>query len=288
MNLHPDDCFVLRGAEGEEIGGDLYLPADRENPPLVLVVHGFKGFKDWGFFPWFGRRLAEAGLAAAIFNLSHNGVGANPETFERLDLFERDTWSKRLFDLGQVMQAASQGLLTDKARPNPGRLGILGHSMGGGLAVLAAARDSRVHSIATLAAICKADRFPPEQVDAQLHAFGHVRVMNARTRQEMRIGREFFEEIRRDPGACDIEAAARELNCPWLLVHGTADESVAFEEAHRLLDCAAENAVAGENAKLLAIEEATHTFGAVHPFAGSTPHLEQAADAVCDHFLRTL
>jgi dienelactone hydrolase len=277
----PDDSFLLTGADGAKITGDLYLP-DAEQSPLVIVIPGFKGFKNWGCFPWLGRRLAEGGLAAAVINLSHNGVGDNWETFERLDLFERDTWSKRVFDMQQVLAAAFNGRLTDKAQPNPARLGLLGHSMGGGLALLMAAKDTRVRSLVTWGGVNRADRLDQADVQRALMALGHVPIENARTGQVMRIGREFFDELRQHPEAFDIRAAAGAVSIPWLLVHGADDETVPLEEAHDLLDCA------GENAKLLTIEDAGHTFGAAHPFKGATPELEQASDAALSHFLRTL
>ena len=42
--------------------------------PAVVIVHGFKGFKDWGFFPLVAQRLAAAGHAAVSFNFTGSGV----------------------------------------------------------------------------------------------------------------------------------------------------------------------------------------------------------------------
>lgn len=281
MTSSPDDSFTLTGADGAKITGDLYLP-DAAQPPLVIVIPGFKGFKNWGCFPWLGRKLAKGGLAAAVINLSHNGVGDDWQTFERLDLFERDTWSRRVFDMQQVLAAAFNGLLTGKGKPNPARLGLLGHSMGGGLALLMAAKDARVRSLVTWAGVNRANRLDEADVQRTLRALGHVPIENARTGQVMRIGREFFDELKQHPEAFDIRAAASAVTIPWLLVHGSADETVPLEEAHDLLDCA------GDNAKLLTIEDTGHTFGAAHPFKSATPELEQAADAALSHFLRSL
>jgi dipeptidyl aminopeptidase/acylaminoacyl peptidase len=281
------DHFTLTGADAAPIRGDLYLP-DAPRPPLVVVIHGFKGFKDWGFFPWLGQHLAQAGLAAACINLSHCGIGTNPETFERLDLFERDTWSKRLFDIQQVLEAAQHGLLTDKGEPNPSRLGMLGHSMGGCAALLTAAKDARVRSIATLAGVAHANRIPDGIARDQLAALGHVAIENARTKQTMRIGREFFEEVWAHAEAFDILVAARALNVPWLIVHGADDETVPLEEAHELLDAANGGSQNGENVRMLTLDGTGHTFDAGHPFTGPSVMLERAADAIASHFLRTL
>lgn len=281
MTINPDDQFTLKGADGAPIAGDVYLP-DAASPPLVIVIHGFKGFKDWGCFPWIGRTLADNGLAAVVMNLSHNGIGANAETFERLDLFERDTWSKRIFDVQQVIEAAQHGLLTNKSQPNPARLGLMGHSMGGGLVVLMAAKDQRVRSIATLAGVNRPNRIPMDQAEPALKALGHVPIENGRTGQIMPVGQEFFDDLKQHEAAFDIQAAATKIDTPWLMIHGSADETVPLEEAHDLLERA------GDNAKLLIIQEASHTFGAGHPFKGATPELEQGTDAATAHFQRTL
>lgn len=283
----PDDTFVIPGADGLPIRGDLYLPAGMAAPPLVLVLHGFKGFKHWGFFPWLGRALAEAGLCAALVNFSHCGVDQG-ERFDRLDLFERDTWGRRLFDVNAVLNAAQAGKLTQRAAPNPARLGLVGHSMGGGVALLAAAKDGRVRSLVTLAGVASSSRFDGVDVRQHLRAFGHVKVMNARTNQEMRVGQAYFDELDNNPQAFDVAAAAARITLPWLLVHGADDEAVPLAEAHALLDAANTNPVQGENARLLTLEGTGHTFGAGHPFSGASTHLEQAAAATAAHLLRTL
>jgi hypothetical protein len=59
-----------------------------EPRPAVLILHGFKGFKDWGMFPPFAERLARAGFTAVSFNVSGSGVddagdGSWPERFGR-------------------------------------------------------------------------------------------------------------------------------------------------------------------------------------------------------------
>jgi hypothetical protein len=42
--------FNIEGAEGRSILMDLHFKAGQEAHPLVLFVHGFKGFKDWGAY----------------------------------------------------------------------------------------------------------------------------------------------------------------------------------------------------------------------------------------------
>ena len=42
--------FTIESSEGLPIRGDLESTGGAR--ALVVIVHGFKGFKDWGFFPW--------------------------------------------------------------------------------------------------------------------------------------------------------------------------------------------------------------------------------------------
>lgn len=127
--------------------GDILIDVrtgDRMRPrPAVLVLHGFKGFKDWGMFPPLSERLAKAGFTVVSFNLSGSGVDDAGE-FSLPDQFARATYSGDLGDIAQVVEAVASGAL-DVAAPTS--IGLLGHSRGGGLGVLAAAAQPRIGAL---------------------------------------------------------------------------------------------------------------------------------------------
>lgn len=53
--------FSVDDDRGDSVDCDVRF-VDRDAPrPVVVFCHGFKGFKDWGPFPEWGRRLAQAG-----------------------------------------------------------------------------------------------------------------------------------------------------------------------------------------------------------------------------------
>ena len=250
--------FEVPGSDGRPLRAIAHGPADA---PTVLVAHGFKGFKDWGMFPWICERLAEAGLRAVRFDFSHNGVEASD--FDRLDLFLLDTPTRHLEDL-RALAAAIEG-----------PLGLLGHSRGGGDVIRFAAEEPRVRVVATLASIATTEVVVPD-LETTLREKGYYPFPNARTKQLMPVARHAFEDGAAHAHA--IEDAAAALDCALLLVHGDADESVPVAAQARL-------AAAQPAADVLTLEGAGHTFGAVHPFAGPTPHLE-AAMARITPFLR--
>src|SRR5918999_836715 len=83
----------------------------RDSPrPAVIVLHGFKGFKDWGMFPPFAERLARAGVTAVSPNASGSGVDDAGE-FTLPDRFGHNTFSRELLDLAQVIDALAAGQL---------------------------------------------------------------------------------------------------------------------------------------------------------------------------------
>jgi dienelactone hydrolase len=251
----PTMDFQIEGSDGRTVRAVRHGAA---TAPAVLIAHGFKGFKDWGMFPWIADRVAEAGLQAIRFDFSHNGVEVTD--FDRLDLFMLDTASRHQEDLDAL------------ARTIQGPLGVLGHSRGGGDAILFAAREPRVRAVATLAAVATTDARPPD-LEAQLREKGYYAYPNARTKQLMPVARHAFEDGARH----SIEQSAAALRCPLLLVHGDADESVPLAAQETL-------AKAQPAADLLTVAGAGHTFGAVHPFQGPTPQLREAVDRITTFF----
>ncbi len=63
----------LDGALGE-ILVDVRSGGRTSSRPAVVVLHGFKGFKDWGMFPPLAERLGRGGFTAVTLNLSGSGV----------------------------------------------------------------------------------------------------------------------------------------------------------------------------------------------------------------------
>ncbi len=246
--------------------------------PAVVIVHGFKGFKDWGMFPPLAERLARAGFVAVSLNLSGAGVDA-AGTFAFPERFGHDTISAALEDLERVLDALSAGTL---AVAPPSSIGLLGHSRGGGVVVLTAAHDPRVTTLVTWAAISHVNRWPADVV-AQWRKAGRHDVVNARTGQVLPLYPDVLDDNERNADRLDILAAAGRLTVPWLLVHGDADEAVPLAEGEQLAALARHPASRHEW-----IAGGQHTFGARHPWAGSTPELERAFAASVAWFARYL
>ena len=122
-----------------------------------------------------------------------------------------------------------------------------------------------------------------EEVERDWRSRGFVEIPNLRTGQIHRLGRGWLEDLERQRAALDVRAACSALATPTLFVHGTADEAVPLEESEVLTSAFAEGL-----AERCIVPGANHTFGAVHPFRGSTSALETAFEATITAFDRHL
>jgi dienelactone hydrolase len=259
---------ALPGALGE-ILVDVRAGSRTAAQPAVLLVHGFKGFKDFAFLPVLADRLAREGFLAITVSVSGCGVDGAGD-FSRLERFAHNTYSKELDDLHVVVDALRRG---DLATAAPSSLGVLGHSRGGGMALLLTQEIEWVAAVVTWNAIGRARRHTDREL-AAWRAAGTIQIPHARLKIRLPLSFDVAADcLAKEDGRLDIPAAASGLARPWLQVHGTNDETVPFAEAEELAR------VAGTGHELLAIEGGAHTFGASHPWQGSTAHLDRALEA---------
>ena len=63
--------IVIKNSHNDDMRTDIYIPSlPKENLPLIIFLHGFKGFKDWGGFPYLLEKISEKGFITVAFNFS--------------------------------------------------------------------------------------------------------------------------------------------------------------------------------------------------------------------------
>lgn len=251
----------LVAADGGRLPVDVRTGAKPgEIRPVVAICHGFKGFKDWGMFPKLAERLAVAGFTAVSFNFSGSGV-AEGDQFTELDRWEHQKPSTDLADIGIVIDHfAAEGAKW---------FGLVGHSRGGGLAILHAALDPRIRSLVTWAGIDQFLRWPSEEI-ARWRREGRIDVVNQRTGQVLTIGRDALDDLDANREQLDIMAAAARIRAPWLIINGDADPVVPMAVAQELA-----KASGSGRTELVRVEGGDHGFGTKHPWKGATPQFDQ-------------
>lgn len=269
--------FQLVNRHHDLIRANLHLPERTEGAPVVLLCHGFKGFKDWGFFPYAAEEFARNGFAAIRFNFSLNGVEDVEQEFTALDRFARNTVGRELDDLRDIVDAVHAGQVVPPACDRS-RILLVGHSLGGGVVLVHAAEDKRIAAVVTWAGVADFMRWG-KKTRQMWKRTGRMEIENARTGQMMPMDVVMLEDLEANAMRYDIPAAAGRLTQPLLVLHGEQDVSVPLEEGRRVFAAADPS-----RSRLHVLPNTDHTFGVRHPFEGPTPALESVLAETVSHF----
>ncbi len=222
----------------------------------VLLLHGYMGYKDYGFIPVLGQRLADWGAIVHRFNFAYSGMTNDTATFARPDLFEQQTWNAQVYDTLCVLDALADSLLERGTGP----LILIGHSRGGVASLLTVGRHHErpdIDGVVTLAspdACCSMDE--PSQ-RAWLNT-GTLDARSNRTGQTMPISSRWLEEQRADPAGHDLLHQASRVQVPLLAIHGDEDSTVQPASAERI-------ASACQTGAARLIESGNHVFNMPNP-----------------------
>lgn len=203
----PYEEVWIPGQKGARLYG-WWMPAG-ENAPALILVHG------WGrnlerMMPYI-RTLHPLGYSLLAFDARNHG-NSSPLRYPTVWTFSQDT-------MAAAEYLAGHGLA------QPGRIGIVGLSVGGGAAINASALDERLAAVVTVGAISHPVKVMEEEFRRRgVPAF---------------LGRVLLAYMRLRFGL-DFDAIAPVNNIPRsraaiLLVHGERDETISMEQAEALL-----------------------------------------------------
>jgi pimeloyl-ACP methyl ester carboxylesterase len=254
------------GAANKQSLIDLVIPGDY-NGKMILFIHGFMGYKDWGAWNLMQDFYTSKGFGFCKYNVSHNGTTIdNPTEFNDLSAFANNSYTKELEDLTSALN-----WLENQFDELP-KIYLVGHSRGGGVALLGS-KDERVYRVVTLAAISSIEKRFPEGKQLQVwETQGTKYTLNGRTNQKMPQLFSQYEDFIANKELLDIQKACETSTKRTLVIHGDADTSVEIKEGHDIANWL--------KTRLFEIEEADHTFGAKEPW--DTTELPEHLEKVCD------
>lgn len=275
----------ISSTEGLPIYYDLLIPGVDSGTilPVILFVHGFKGFKDWGAFPDLNEELARSGFAVVAFNLSLNGVGAGMTEFDEPELFRRETFSQDLVDIGSVIEAIkNKEIQSDKAVLDTDRIGILGHSRGGHTAVVAAAEYSEIQCLVTWSAVADYNKRWSDEMVKDWKSKGYTEIKNSRTGQVLPIDKIVYDDAVENADRVIAINRVKELYIPSMFIAGKSDETVPYSESEKLFRVSPSS-----DKEIRLIDNAGHTFQISHPFTEDEfpPEFNEALDLTEGWFL---
>ena len=261
------------GAANKQSLIDLVIPGDY-NGKMILFIHGFMGYKDWGAWNLMQDFYTSKGFGFCKYNVSHNGTTIdNPTEFNDLSAFANNSYTKELEDLTSALN-----WLENQFDELP-KIYLVGHSRGGGIALLGA-KDERVYRVVTLAAISSIEKRFPEGKQLQVwETQGTKYTLNGRTNQKMPQLFAQYEDYIANKDLLDIQKACETSKKRTLVINGDADTSVDVEEGHEIARWL--------KTRLFEIEEADHTFGAKEPWESKElpEHLQKVCELIIGFLL---
>ena len=251
---------VLTSENNKPILYDVYYNKTEKPQPLVIFCHGYKGFKDWGAWHLVAEAFVDAGFCFVKFNFSHNGgTVENPIDFPDLEAFAANNFSLELDDLDRVLNYIEKG--NEDFPSEISSISLIGHSRGGGIALIKAEADDRINKVVTWASVSdfKA-RFQEESESfKQWKETGVTYVENSRTKQMLPHKFQFYRDFKENEERFSIHRAVKSLKAPLLIVHGSEDPTVSTKEAKAIHSW-------NPQSELAVIEGADHVFNSKHPW----------------------
>lgn len=211
-------AFAFYGSDGRRVAGTLEAPVTTPRGWAILA-HCFTCGKDSLAAVRISRALARAGIGVLRFDFAGNGdVATSPH---------EPQYATNVADLviaARVMTAAGM----------PPSL-LVGHSLGGTVALEAAGELPEIAAIATISAPADAEHvlrhFAARDLE-RIEADGEAEVQIAG--RPFMIHRSFLDDVRNH----DIERRVAALRRPLLLLHAPLDDVVGVEHATRLFRAA--------------------------------------------------
>lgn len=259
--------FVYFSSKNQKIDITTYGFENFEKKPCIIFVHGFKGFKDWGFWSFLGNTIAGKGFFVISFNFSHNGVGDNLTEFTELDKFAENTFSRELEELNEIIEAYKNGFF---GKTNNKKIFLFGHSRGGAISILNSKINSDISGVVLLASVSTFDRYSERQ-KSEWRKKGVFQTINTRTKQVMSLNVTLLDDLEKNKeGKLNIKSAVESFKKPLLIIHGKEDLAVPVKEAELLFNWSDKS-----KTEFHIIDTAGHTFDVSHPFNGTNEKLNK-------------
>ncbi len=210
----PDPETIRFQGAGSELSGVLHYP-DGRVLGCVVLAHCFTCSKSFKIMRHVATGIAEGGYAVLRFDFTglgeSGGEFANTSVTTNVDDIEAAVSQLNLRELGPSY--------------------IVGHSLGGAAALLAAHRLPEITGVAVIAAPSTAAHvarhFATEDVKQALSS-GRIHVEIAG--RPFELSAEFFEDLQKHDSLDHV----RSLGCPLLVVHPTTDELVDIKEGEKI------------------------------------------------------
>ena len=264
--MNTENNLVVESKAGRKLLLDVYFPKLTKNPKSIVVfAHGFKGFKDWGFWNQIGKAFVDAGFLFIKFNFSHNGTTIDqPMDFADLEAFGANNYTNELLDIESVLDWIPKKLNAKYGNINHDDISLIGHSRGGGISIIAAHNDDRIKRVVGWASVASLSYFweNNDKLVEKWKSKGVAIIKNGRTKQDMPLYYQLKKDFDRHKKKYSIKNSLENFKKPLMVIHGGSDKAVPEFAAHQMKEWYPKT-------ELYIIENANHIFGGRHPWTNN-------------------
>lgn len=228
----------IHNPQGERL--DTSYHAGHREDCLVIIGHGVTGNKDRPMLIAIAESLSAQGWPCLRLSFAGNG--------ESEGNFTESNITKGVIDLTAVLDQFGSG----KSQ----KIAYIGHSMGGAVGALTAARDDRLKVMVSLAGMVHTAAFVQREFGDVIPDEG-----NMWDDPECPLSSTYVNDLNQIDNTLD---AVRELRLPWLLLHGLKDDVVLPSDSNEF------------HQRLRGPSQLVEIPGAEHSFEGHFPEVCQA------------
>lgn len=257
--------LLIKNKLGLNINFDLLSPNTENIPenaqkkyPLVLFLHGFKGYKDWGFIPFFCEKLSNENIVINI-DFSLNGMIDTENIVYDSELFRKNTISQQIEDAGAVIDYIKP--ILEGTNYFNGDIYLIGHSLGGATSIFLSTIRNDINKLVLLASISQIHR-NTERQKMLWKEKGYIEVKVPPKNQVVLLDYSYQDDKDKNFSPNQILEDIAKFEGEVLIIHGKQDVTVKEKEALEINDSRLRNGL-GDKTKLEIVEKCGHTFNVI-------------------------
>jgi len=245
---------------GLTVRGKILLP-EASDPGLrgtVMIIPGFLGYTEWGFYPSLAKILAGRGYAVILFNHSTGGAGENGKPYSGLANLKNTTIERDLSDVARIFKALKENEILGLPDLSGLPVFLVGHSKGGAIGILSSAGEPSVAALVSVNGTSDLLRIPKEKAYEIIERGFQEKTLPG-TKITIRVSNEYWKQLIENPGRYDVFHVLKSLNSKILFVQGVLDDKIPVSEAKAMFEAAP------PGSELLLFEGVDHNLGYASP-----------------------
>jgi alpha-beta hydrolase superfamily lysophospholipase len=239
---------------------EVWTPDTVESAPAVIIAGDLMAREGRGIAQKLGPALAAKGFVA---------VAANPSAHRETKEFQSANLTRRVRETEDAVTALFERIVAP-GKVDIRKIAVVGHGVGGAVAVAEAASDSRVGAVFAIGAPRSPEAYFPKDV-LEVWSRGKIGQIKGCDGTLHSLDRSLIDDWRNNPDL-DHAIAARKTGAAVTWIHGTADEKVSIDASRSAYY---KHPEAGSRARLVEIEEADHELS-------NDAHAARVVDAIVE------